>query len=275
MDKIPNGVVQDFRTKEAKAKDYPHLPAGIVLDWIEKTDVPGFQSSWKTFPNRDQWTSSSCVFQSGAKALEVLTGKILSATPYFWRKNYPTPGASLQDMADIFYNRFTTTEALSTSQLQNEVTMNKIKQLTTNVGITGYRTIFNLTFDNVAEAVAQYGQCVVSFGSRNDEWTLTPKFNGKNAEWWHAICAVDYGLKDYGLKGRVKVLRCEDSTGKKSSPDGTRWITEEFFNERATGAVYFLGAKDVSIPQDETQTKIALLTKLLELYKQLLAKLRG
>ena len=256
MDNI-NGVRRDPRPLEEKAKDYPHLAGAISLDWVEKKE-------WKKYSNRDQWTSSSCVFQSGAKALEVLTGKIISATPYFWRKNFDEKGAYIQDCGDIFYNRFTTTEELSTSQNQNEAEMNKIKPLTTNLGITGYRTIFNPTFYNVAEAVAQYGQCIVTFGSSNAEWTLTPKYNGKNADWYHAICCVDWGVKD-----GVRVLRCEDSTGKNSSPDGTRWITEDFFKQRVTGALYFLGSKDVTVPQDDP-VKIKLMEKIIELLKQII-----
>lgn len=76
-------------------------------------------------------------------------------------------------------------------------------------------------------------------------------------------------IEKNGKKYR-KVLKCDDSAGQSSSPSGVRFITENFFNQRNTGALYFLGAKDVSVPQDNSAQKIAILTKLRDLYAQLI-----
>ena len=272
MNIIPNGVLEDLREEEAKGKDYTHPIGSVPINWVEKTE-------WKKYTQRFQDGSSSCVWQSFAKAIETICGKVISATPYMWRKNYPEAGGSLSDAADIFYNRFSCTESASPSQNQSEADMNNIKALTTNIGISGYRRITqNTDIDLVAEAIEGYKHCVLSFNSNGDEWAKTPFYtgatlfdeNGKfvKGAFGHCICGVDYGLVD-----GVKTIRCEDSSGQWSSPDGSRFITQDFLEKRGTGAYYGLGVKDVTVPQDKvTQQKITILKALIDLYKQLLAK---
>jgi hypothetical protein len=264
MKEYQSGVRSDPRPLHEVEKDYLHPSGSVALNWKPKT-------SFKRYKQRLQDGSFSCVFQSGAKALEVLTGKVISATPYFWRKNYPDKGAYLQDCGDILYNRFSTTETSSPSQNQSEATMNTIKNLTTNIGITGYRTIVACRdIDQIAEAIEAYGQCLVTFGSNGDEWDekdYTPVYKGSSIEFYHAICAVDYALIN-----NVKTLICEDSSGWWSSPDGLRLITENFLSNRATGALYFLGAKDISVPQDEN-LKVKLMEQVVALLKQYLSLL--
>lgn len=257
METIKSGVTPDIRPVEAKAKDYLHLAGAVPITWKEKTE-------FKRYTQRNQYTSFSCVFQSCAKALEVLTGKVISATPYFWRKNYPQAGSYLQDGGDIFYNRFSTLEALSPSQNQSEATMNKIKQLTTNIGITGYKQPAFKSIQEIAEAIEAYGQCIITLGSNMQEYQKTPIYLGGEVTFYHAICAVDYGI----VKGK-KTLICEDSTGQQTSPDGLRLITEDYLLKRGTGALYFLGAKDISVPQDEEYKK-TLMVKIIELLKQII-----
>jgi hypothetical protein len=264
QDTIPNGVKFDPRPIEAQLKDYLHPSGAFPIKWEEKSTI-------KRYTQRFQNGSFSCVFQSSAKALEVLTGKIISATPYFWRKNYPQQGAWIQDAGDIFYNRFSTLEKSSPSQNQSESEMNKIKQLTTNIGITGYRTIPNYTsIDQIAEAVGAFGQCLLTLGSNSSEYSKTPVFNGEIATFYHCICVVDFGL----VNG-VKTLFCEDSAGQNSSPDGSRNITEDFLKRRATGALYFLGAKDVSVPQDNQALINSLNAKIVELLKKVVELLKA
>jgi hypothetical protein len=240
MDNIKNGAIQDPRPEEKKALDYIHTTGVTPVTWVEK-------KTWKRYKQRNQNGSYSCVFQAGAKAIEVLTGKVVSASPYFWRKNYPNEGSFLQDMGDVYYNRYTCLEAVSPSQFQNEVVMNTIKQLTTNIGVTGYRTIRNAKdIEQIAEAIEAYKQCVVLLESNSNEYQLTPIYLGGLTTFGHGICAVDYGL----VNG-VKTIACEDSAGQTSSPDGLRLITQDFLQHRVFAAMYFLGVKDVSVPQDK------------------------
>ena len=260
---IPNGVLPDPRPAEKQAVDFKHIAGSIAITWKE-LDLTKLQLTSQRFQNG----SSSCIWQSCASALEVLTGKVISATPYFWRKNYPQPGGSLQDGGDVFYNRYTTTELLSPSQNQSEAQMNQIKQLTTFLGITGYTQPAIQDIDQIAEAIEGYKQCILTYGSSNVEWlnlpANTPKYMGNPVAWGHAICGLAYGL----LNG-TKTIVCRDS----AVDGGITYITESFHKARNSGALYFMGAKDVSTPQDIVNQKISIIKQLILLYQQLIAKM--
>lgn len=239
MDTIPNGVVADPRPIEAIAKDYIHIGGSVTPNWIEKT-------VFKRYTQRNQDGSYSCGMQAGAKAEEALTGKVVSSSPYFWRKNYPGEGMFMQDIGDILYNRYTCLESNSPSQNQNETQMNTLKPLTTTIGITGYRTITNpKDIEQIAEAIEAYGQCIILLESNTEEYQVTPFYNGKVVEFGHYICGVDYGL----VNG-VKTIVAEDSAGQFSSATGVRYLTADWIVKRVEGALYFLGGKDTSVPQD-------------------------
>jgi hypothetical protein len=257
---IPDGVIKDPRPLEKIAEDYQHISGVVSVNWKE-LDL----SKLNLTSIRNQNGSYSCVFQAGASALEALTGIIISATPYFWRKNYPEKGSWLQDMGDIFYNRYTTREDLSASQNQSEPQMNQLKQLTTFLGITGYRQPTTKNIDQIAEAIESYKQCIVTYESNNDEYFhngVTPKYLASPITFGHAICAQQYGL----ING-VKTLVCRDSA-RNNIMVGVTLITEEFHLKRNTGALYFLGSKDIQIQQDLYQKKITLATQIVALLQQ-------
>ena len=256
---IQNGVIKDPRPAEAKAKDFLHTAGSVPIVW-QPIDPTKIVLTSQRFQNG----SYSCVFQSLASALEKLTGRVISATPYFWRKNYPDTGAYLQDGGDIFYNRFTTTEALSVSQNQTEAQMNQLKQLTTFLGITGYRQPAIQDIDLIAEAIEGFGQCVVTYNSNAQEYFYqqdTPKYLGGDVTFGHAICGQAYGI----ING-VKTIVCRDS----SRQSGITYITEDFHKNRNSGALYLMGAKDISVPQDTTNQQIAILQKMIAIYQALI-----
>jgi hypothetical protein len=238
MNIIPNGAIKDPRTSEQIAKDYLHPAGATGVNWVEKT-------SFKKYTQRNQDGSLSCGLQAGAKALECLTGKIISATPYFWRKNYPGEGTFMQDIGDILYNRFSCLESSSPSQNQNETQMNTIKPLTTNIGITGYRSITSPDIELIAEAIENHKQCIIWIDSNSYEYTTMPEYNGQTPTFSHYVCGVDYGLHN-----GQKVIAIEDSAGQWSAPDGCRLFTADFLQKRMNRGLYFLGAKDVTVPQD-------------------------
>ena len=256
-----SGVINDPRPQIEKDKDYKHVSSGVPLVWKE-LDLTKIKLTSQRFQNG----SYSCVFQSAASALEALTGKIISATPYFWRKNYPGQGSFLQDVGDIFYNRFTTTETLSPSQNQSEAQMNQLKQLTTILGISGYKQPAIKNINQIAEAVEAYKQCIVTYESNGLEYNVseTPRYIGNVVTFGHAIVCEAYGL----ING-VKTLVCRDS----ARASGITYITEDFHNHRNTGCLYFLGAKDVSVPQDNVSQRIAIMQKLILLYQQAISLL--
>ena len=258
MNTIPNGAIIDPRPVDKIAIDYKHIAGSVPVIWKE-LDLTKIQLTSQRFQNG----SSSCVFQTGASMLEKLTGKVISATPYFWRKNYPDPGSWIQDMGDIFYNRYTTTEVLSSSQNQSEVQMNQIKQLTTFLGITGYRQPAIQDIDQIAEAIEAYGQCGLCYSSNGEEYfyqTNTPKYLGSISTFGHAICG-----EIYGLVNGIKTIVCRDS----ARASGITFITEDFHKHRNFGAIYFMGQKDVSVLQDNLQQQLSILQKLIILWQQL------
>ena len=94
LDQSIDGVTPDLRSPDDKAKDFNHLEIAqaVQLNW--NRDVSGAPK----YSIRNQDGSSSCVGQSTAKALEIITEKIQSAHPIYRRRaNYPSPGMYLQD----------------------------------------------------------------------------------------------------------------------------------------------------------------------------------
>jgi hypothetical protein len=229
MEDIKNGVAIDTRNQKEKSKDYLHkdLYSGLPVTWIEKTE-------WKLPSERFQSTSCSCVKQSSATAIEVLLKDKISAGTYRLRSNYPAEGMWLQDCGDIDKNNGTVFEMVCPSQNMNEAQMNNLElPKLFNVKITGYRQFNKLSIDAVAEAIQAYGNCILIFDVCANEWKVTPKYLGTPVLSGHAICAVDFGLKD-----GVKTLVCRDSAGSSR----VRYITEEFLNKRGYGAMYYTGA---------------------------------
>jgi len=235
MEEIKNGVIKDPRPTEEKSQDYLHtnLYSGLPVTWVEKTE-------WKLPSERFQSTSSSCVKQSSATAIEVLLKNVISAGTYRLRSNYPGEGMWLQDCGNLDKNTGTVFEIIAPSQNMTEVQMNNFDlPKTLNVKITGYRTFTKLTIDQVAEAIQAYGNCILIFRSNSQEWKETPKYLGTPITFGHAICAVDFGLKN-----GQKVLVCRDSAGSSR----VRYITEDFLNKRSDGAMYYTGALITPVP---------------------------
>lgn len=251
MDIIPPGVRPDPRPQEEKDRDYAHPVGAVPIVWKELN----LNNLGITVSQRYQDGSLSCLFQAACTAYEKISGIIVSASVYFWRKNYPEGGSYLQNVGDVFYERYTTKEVLSPSQNQSEAQMNQLKQLTTMLGITGYRQPGVRDIDQIAEAIETYGQCIVSYDTTSAEYGKTPHYTGAPiydahgnylyGAFGHGICALIYGT----ING-VKTIVCRDSAGQGTAPDGIRLITEDFHKHRNTGALYFLGSKNISVPQD-------------------------
>ena len=236
---IPSAVLKDTRPKREQRKNYKHIAGSVPVVWKEIDPNIDLKVS-----QRFQSSSFSCVFQSKATALEKLTRNVMTALDYFWRSNYPYQGSSLANMADILKKRYTAEESLYPSQNMSEAEMNQKKELKTHIGISGYAYPAFKRIDQIAEAIEAYKHCILSFGAGNSEWLLTPIYKGGEPDFYHAICGVAYGL----ING-VKTIICMDSAGQWSSSTGRRFITENFLVARATGAVYFNGFIDYSIPE--------------------------
>jgi hypothetical protein len=240
-DTFPKDAIRpDPRTPEAKAKDHTHekLYSGLPAVWLEKP-----QSTWKLPSQRNQGTSLSCLFQSGATALEVFNKQIDSAGYYVLRAD-PTQGGSYQgDVGNILYNKGTILESVCPSQNMGESAMDAIVlPPVLNIKITGYRIISDPTnIELIAEAVQAYGNCGLVFDSNNDEWQITPVYLGTPTTFGHSIEAVDFTL----ING-TQYLICRDSAGQWSSPQGYRLISSAFLQARCRGAMYFLGIAPIT-----------------------------
>lgn len=224
------GISEDPRSEIEKSKDYQHEEVYSFgkLNWNKGID------SCPSYSVRDQDGSSSCVAQSGAKALEIILGQPMSAHPiYRRRKNFSNLGMWLQDCGDIIKNLGTTTEYLDPSQKLSEAEMNK--DVLVDTPILGFNYAFCNDIDQIAQAIENYKQCFVTIGFNYDEYVNAekPVSNGKPANSYHCLCAIYYFTDENG----EKCIVAEESWGASHT---RRIFTESYLNARKTGAMYLI-----------------------------------
>lgn len=234
------GVIPDPRSEEAKAKDFTHeeLAGATILNWVEKN-----KKDWKKYSKRDQSSSSSCVSQSCAKAMEISDSKeiVYSAHPIYRRRvNFPEGGMYLPNAGAITKDFGTTTEALDPSQKLGESNMNRDITVETPYKVFAYVPNINVkNIDTVAEVIENFGHCTLIFHSDRDEYLREiPQYDPHGViDIGHCICAVDYFL----FNGE-KVILIEDSAGLPSTIDqsGRRLITADFLAKRFDSGMYFI-----------------------------------
>jgi len=229
------GLIPDPRSEEQKQKDYPHqeiAPAAVVLHWdrgIEGAPV---------YSLRDQDGSGSCCGQSGAKALEVLTGVVQSAHPIYRRRfNFAGFGMYLQDVGQIVKNLGTTTEALDPSQKMNEAQMNA--DVAVDTPLKGYLYAFpNIkNIDEVAAAIEVRKHCLITINGNLKEYAYSEKpvvIPGAPLRHPHCICGVYYFTDPNG----EKCIVIDESWGPNFIR--RRVLTETYLLARGTGAMYFV-----------------------------------
>lgn len=243
------GIIKDPRSAKQKAQDYKHSDVyGITANWVKK-DIKDL----KHYIKRYQSSSLSCVAQSGAKAIEVMIGKIMSAhPPYRSRANYSAGGMWTADLGNVLKKIGTTLEELDPSQNLGESFLNLDIKVPTPYKIGGYVMPDSKKIDEVATAIETYGHCVLIFHANGNEWREKPVYNGKSVDFGHAICAVDYFLDENG----VKCLYIEDSASPSTSmnKDGHRVITEDYLIKRCSSAIYFTSVNPLEVPYVFTKT---------------------
>jgi len=235
METINLGVAEDPRDQRERDRDYLHLASGSPVAWIEKP-----QEEWKSYTERDQDGSLSCVAQSAAKAFEIMSkGTVTSAHPiYRPRMNYPSGGMWLQNCGDIAKNAGTTTESLDVSQKIGEIEMNRDITVQTPQKVAGYVMVNPKDIDAIAEAIRTYGQCLMTFAGNRKEWDDVPRYNPSLKEdIRHCVCGVDFFL--YNGK---KCILIEDSWGHTTTlgNGGQRIITEDYLKARFFDAMYLI-----------------------------------
>lgn len=234
------GLVEDPRTPEEKERDYPHeevAPQGIQLKWNRGLeDAPEYSI-------RNQGSSSSCVAQATAKALEVLRKEVISAHPIYARRaNIPQLGMYLQNAGEIVRKLGTTTEALDPSQGLSEQDMNK--PVTVPTPINDYLYVFPRyqDIDEIATAIETWRHCHITVGCNASEWNEKPEYNGKEKNFYHDVCATWYFTDSEGNK----CLRIDESWGNTTTH---RVITETFLKLRGTGAMYHIPPVEKPAPE--------------------------
>lgn len=238
MEHIPNGVAEDPRSPEEKAKDYPHnemlgAVAIYTSDWKEKQ-----QSEWVSLGKREQDGSSSCGGQAGAKAATYITSEEMSAIIYRLRKNYPSEGMYLQNIGKILVKNGVTTEVKAPSQNMSEAQMNSaiVPELEKKVDSYYFLPIRQtLDMDLVAKALDKGHSIIVLTHFKNSEWRAVPMVNGNDEPLYgHFVTIIP---KNYLLYNGEKSVVIDDSTGNWSTLNdkGQRILTESWLKERCNG----------------------------------------
>lgn len=251
------GVLPDTRSKKEKKKDYQaiELASSLTTKWKEK-------KRWKSYSERNQLSTNSCVAQTASKMLEVLnkseTGKtvVFSASPiYAKRANKPFAGMSMHDVFDIVKKQGTTTEKRIQSQMLKSDALMEEKAKSWNeedtkiaetYGIEAY-AYTKLDIESIAEQLEAGRPVMLFIFAETDEYTEYPTIKYPDLDVWkayirHAITAVDYGL----IKGK-KYIKIEDSAhfNKKS----VRYLDEDFISKRVYGAGVFFDRDNSVIPK--------------------------
>ena len=239
-----NGIAEDPRTPEQKAKDYPHSEVAMAIPLSWNRGIEGAP----VYSLRDQDGSSSCVAQASAKALEILTGTVQSAHPiYRERINYPDPGMYLADAGAIVKKFGTTTEVLDPSQNMSEEQMNRDVTVPTPLNNFVYAFPNVKDIDEVAQSIESRKNCDILFRGTIEEYANSEKpvvIPSTNLNCGHCICGVYYFTDENG----VKCILADESWG--PSHIKRRILTEDYLRARGIGAMYFIPpATNPTIPK--------------------------
>lgn len=243
MEEIFLGVIDDPRSEEEKAKDYPSeeiLGMGTVT-WQEKPE-----SEWIKLSLRDQVQSFSCGSHAGAKAFEAFTGLVMSAHPvYRQRKNFPAGGMYGQDIGDILKKNGTTLEIEDKSNLCNEEEMNRDITVETPYKIGGYyflRYGNTIDMDTIGAALEAGHPVIFGIASTHQEWNDCPVPTAPETNFRHFVTAIPGNHLLY--KGEKAVV-IDDSWGHATTlgSGGQRILTESFLKKRSWHAMALIPRK--------------------------------
>ena len=235
----------DTQSEEQKARNYQQsefVTAPAPVNWTEKP-----QYDWRKYTVRDQDGSGTCVTQTYATELGILTAQkygvfldFSAAFPYQFRK-YPTSsGCTSEDIYSIFPKIGDVFEKDMPSQLLNDEGVMNVPRPNYFVDMArvfpAKRISLPIDFETVASTIQQTGKGVmVWFKFSRGEWTNIPQVLPVPTTSGHSVTAVDWTLKD----GK-KYLVIQDSWGLAQAMAGHRLISEEYFNTRCFLASYLM-----------------------------------
>lgn len=245
MEKEYNGIVEDPRPEEEKAKDYKL--ADIAMGYVTLNWIPYDEKHLKTYIIQDQDGSSSCVAQAVSKLLaihEVLEGRsytqLCPKFIYTRRENYPSGGMWLPNALSIACNYGSCPEVEMPCSDKGETFMNdkstEIPQCAVNALKYRGKYYFEIpvNIDEIANILEQGYGVLLGFRFDYDEWTDVPTVHEHSKRsCGHGVAAVDYCLYN-----GEKAIIIEDSWGPNKAKGGRRIITEKFLNARCFYAGY-------------------------------------
>jgi len=245
---IYNGAIKD----EVDKRDYNIEEVGMFspVEWVKKETV-------RSFEQKDQAQSSSCVANATAKILAIENyleeGRYfpLSARDIYSRRTNNSLGMNFREAMSIGKEYGITLESLMPSNGLSEALMNKVEDRTVFTEKTGeilkggdFVSIpFNI--DAIASVINQGKGVLLGFLFDYSEWDLVvPKISKDSVKsCHHGVAGIDYCLKD----GK-KAIVIDESWGFKHITQ--RYLTEEWFsNNRITAAWYFEDLSNIATPK--------------------------
>lgn len=240
QDIIYNGALTDLPDE----RDYQSREIGCYapVEWIEK-------KTFRSFPNKDQDGSYSCVAQAVSKILGIENyleeGRYFNLSArdiYVRRSNAPAGGMFFREAMKIGKESGATLEALIPSESRSEVEMNDISDRTPYTEVVGrlgrggeFISIPVNSIDEIASIIATGKGVMLGFRFDYNEWDLeVPVIKaGSQLSCGHGVAGVDFTLHN-----GVKAIVIDESWGFKNIKQ--RIITEDWFTSgRCVSAWYY------------------------------------
>lgn len=199
---------------------------------------------------------TSCCEHSNATAIENETGKVASAQPPYAGVGTVGEGTDINALIAWMASNGTCLEAESPSNDLEDAAL-KSAPMPSNLYFKGLDPVFinpqdTDVMDQIAEATdAKHGVFVLlaSNETEYDQENCTPVYSPGTAETFHhCICGVKAGL----INAAQRIVD-RDSAGQWSSPNGVRYLSQEFIQApgHCIGIVYFMKIVDTTPPPPE------------------------
>lgn len=244
MEKFHNGVLEDIRTPEEKAKDYKltelYLATPVTwTSWNEWKNIPANKKLLGSIVIHDQNGSGSCVSQACAYVIAINNyleeGKykhFSSRWIYPRRRNKPAEGMYFDDAAKLLTEFGGIEEVLVPSDHKAEAEMNRLDDI-----LLSYETIgkiyapknyiwLDLTMDSFVQALSQGKPVLMGVRFGDNEWGADVPTIKSEIKYGHGIVALGF----FYYEGKRSIL-IVDSWGVTNPMKGFRILTEDWFTQ--------------------------------------------